>query len=88
MSMDAHRLETIGRVLGTLWGVIGPLVGVVIGAWLARSWRHKSQVLESKTPKYRELNREDWEKLHTLLAKMARQNRAIPNDMIGPTLNE
>jgi len=88
LTMNAHRLETIGRLLATLWGVIGPLLGVVIGAWLARSWRHKSRALESKTPKYRELSREDWEKLHRVLAKIVRQNRVIPNDIIGPTLHE
>ena len=66
----------------------GLLVGAVIGAWLARSWQHKSQLLESKRPKYRELRREDWEKLQYVLVKMARQNRVIPNDIIGPTLIE
>jgi hypothetical protein len=86
--MNAHSLETIGRLLGTLWVVIGPLVGVAIGAWLGRSWRHKSRALETKTPKYRELSREDWEKLHNVLTKVLRQNRVIPSDIIGPTLNE
>ena len=88
MSMNAQRLETIGRLLGTLWVVIGPLVGVVIGAWLARSWQHKSQLPESKRPKYRELSREDWEKLQNVLVKIARENRVIPNDIIGSTLSE
>jgi hypothetical protein len=84
--MNAHGLATIG-ILETLWGVIGPLVGVVIGARLARSRQHKSQLLESKMPKYRELCREDWERLQNVLLKMARQNRVIPNDIIGPTLH-
>jgi hypothetical protein len=85
--MNAQRLETIGRLLGTLWGVIGPLVGVVIGAWL-RSRQHKSQLPQNKRPNYRELSREDWERLQNVLVKMARENRVIPNDIIGSTLSE
>jgi len=47
VSMSAYRLETFGSLLGTVWCVVGPLVGVVIGAWLARSWQHKDRPLGS-----------------------------------------
>ena len=75
--MNAHTLETIGSLLGKTWGVVGPLLGVVIGAWLARSWQRKHWLLESKKAKYRKLRREDWEKLRDVLVKMARQDLDI-----------
>jgi hypothetical protein len=34
---------------------IGPLAGVVIGAWLSRSWQKKQWALDSKKTEYREL---------------------------------
>lgn len=37
------------------WSAIGPLVGVLIGAWLARSWQQKQWLLDSKKAEYREL---------------------------------
>jgi hypothetical protein len=75
--MNAQTLETIGSFLGKTWGVVGPLVGVVIGAGLARSWQRKQWVPQSKKAEYRELCREDWEKLRDVLVKMARQNLDI-----------
>jgi hypothetical protein len=72
--MNAQTLETTGSLLGKTWGVVGPLVGVVIGVWLARSWQHKRWLLESKKAEYRELRHEDWEKLRDVLVKMAREN--------------
>jgi len=53
--MNAHTLEITGSFLGKTWGVVGPLVGVVIGAWLSRSWQRKQWVLDSKKAEYREL---------------------------------
>jgi len=78
--MSAYRLETFGSLLGTVWCVVGPLVGVVIGAWLARSWQHKDRPLGSKKAEYREFRREDWEKLRDVLVKMTRRDLATLND--------
>ncbi len=77
MSMNARKVEIIGSLLGKTWGVVGPLVGVVIGAWLARSWQRKHWLLESKKAEFRELRREDWETLRDALVKMARQDLDI-----------
>jgi hypothetical protein len=75
--MNVHTLETIGSLLGKTWSVVGPLVGIVIGAWLARSRRLRHWLLASKKAEYRELRREDWEKLRDVLVKMARRDLAI-----------
>lgn len=45
----------VWHFLGRAWSVIGPLVGVLIGAWLARSWQRKQWVLDGKKAEYREL---------------------------------
>jgi hypothetical protein len=52
-------------------------VGVLIGAWLARSWQREHRLLRSKKAEYRELRREDWEKLRNALVKMPRQDMDI-----------
>jgi hypothetical protein len=78
--MNTHRLETFGILLGTIWCVVGPLVGVVIGIWLARCWQRKHRLLESKRTEYRELCPEDWEKLRDVLVKMSRRELAILNE--------
>jgi hypothetical protein len=75
--MNARKLEIIGSFLGKTWGVIGPVVGVLIGAWLARSWQREHRPLRSKKAEYRELRREDWEKLRNALVKMPRQDMDI-----------
>ena len=80
MSMNAHTLETFSILLGTIWCVVGPLVGVVIGIWLARCWQRKQQLLESKRSECRELRPEDWEKLRDVLVKMSRRELAILNE--------
>ena len=35
------------------WAAIGPLVGVVIGAWLTARWQRKKWILDNKTDEYR-----------------------------------
>jgi hypothetical protein len=82
--MNAHRLEITASLLATVWSVVGLLVGIVVGAWLAHSGWHKDQHLESKKAKYRELGREDWEKLRNVLAKIALQDLVILGETSPP----
>lgn len=49
------NLSLIWSFVVKAWSSIGPLVGVLIGAWLARSWQRKQWLLESKKAEYREL---------------------------------
>lgn len=57
--MNAHMLynlaETLWNFAVTAWSGVGPLVGVVIGAWLSRSWQRKQWELDGKKAEYREL---------------------------------
>ena len=54
--MTAHTtLLTLGGFLARAWSAIGPLIGVLIGSWLTRSWQRKQWVLDSKKTEYREL---------------------------------
>jgi hypothetical protein len=62
--MDIH---TILHVVGLFWIAIGPLVGVVIGALLTRSWETKRWLLESKQAEYRELISGLSESVHRIL---------------------
>jgi hypothetical protein len=59
VDMNAHTffaiLETIWSFAVKAWSGIGPLNGVLIGAWLTRSWQRKQWVLENKKAEYREL---------------------------------
>jgi hypothetical protein len=66
--MDAHKLAMIGSFIARAWGVIGPLVGVVIGAWLSRSWQRKQWVLDSKKAEYRELLSTLSQSIHSIMS--------------------
>lgn len=39
--------------LYAIWAAIGPLVGVIIGAWLSEHWQHRRWILDNKTAEYR-----------------------------------
>jgi hypothetical protein len=39
--------------LYAIWAAIGPLVGVVIGAWLAARWQDRRWILDNKKAEYR-----------------------------------
>jgi hypothetical protein len=43
---------TTARVYAA-WAAVGPLVGVIIGAWLAARWQRKKWILENKASEYR-----------------------------------
>jgi hypothetical protein len=57
--MNAHTffviLETLWSFAVRSWSAVGPLVGVLIGAWLTRSWQRKQWELDSRKAEYREL---------------------------------
>jgi hypothetical protein len=36
-----------------VWAAIGPLVGVILGAWLTARWQRKKWILDNKTAEYR-----------------------------------
>ena len=59
VDMNAHTffviLETIWSFAVRAWSGIGPLIGVLIGAWLTRSWQRKQWALENKKAEWREL---------------------------------
>jgi hypothetical protein len=38
-----------------LWAAIGPLVGIIVGHVLTRSWQRKQWYLDNRTQEYREL---------------------------------
>ncbi|MBO0910570.1 MAG: hypothetical protein J2P13_02155 [Acidobacteria bacterium] len=46
-------LRNIDRWRG--WGVVGPLVGVVLGSLLTRSWQRNQWIRDNKRAEYREL---------------------------------
>ena len=48
-------LSTVWAFLVKAWSGIGPLVGVLIGSWLGRSWQRKQWELDNKRTEYREL---------------------------------
>lgn len=41
--------------LYAIWAAIGPLVGVIIGAWLAARWQQRRWMIDKKTEEYRGL---------------------------------
>src|SRR5713226_10620517 len=36
-----------------VWAAVGPLVGVIIGAWLSARWQRTKWILDNKTTEYR-----------------------------------
>ena len=51
--MLAYWLHQIAAHFYQVWAVVGPLVGVVIGAWLTARWQRKKRILDNKTSEYR-----------------------------------
>ncbi len=50
-----------------VWSSIASLVGVLVGAWLTRSWQLRQWVLEGKKAEYRELISTLSESYHTIV---------------------
>jgi hypothetical protein len=51
----AYWLHQIAAHFYPMWAVVGPLVGVVIGAWLTARWQRKKWILDNKTSEYRSI---------------------------------
>lgn len=52
------------------WKTVGPLVGIFIGSFLARSWQRAQWVLESKKSEWRELISTLSQSVHCILKNM------------------
>lgn len=49
--MDVQAWSVVSKV----WAALGPLVGVLVGAYLARSWDQRRWFLNNRKEEYREL---------------------------------
>jgi len=50
-TMDVQAWSVVSKV----WAALGPLVGVLVGAYLARSWDQRRWFLNNRKEEYREL---------------------------------
>ncbi len=55
MAMIHPDWLSIKTTLAATWGAIGPLTGVLVGAWLAHSWDRKRWVNDNRKDECREL---------------------------------
>jgi hypothetical protein len=53
--MNQAYWETFAKAAGTIWAALGPLVGVCIGAYLARRWQRDQWIADNKRSEYRKL---------------------------------
>jgi hypothetical protein len=53
--MQPETWKWIGELSGRVWAVAGPLVGVLVGAWLATRNQKRQWFLDNKRGEYREL---------------------------------
>ena len=51
MHLDVSRLT----IYLTLWGALGPLVGILVGHVLSRSWQRKQWLMDQRASEFREL---------------------------------
>ncbi len=50
-----HTLRTIGEIAGPIWTAVGPLLGVLVGALLARGFQRRQWIADNNVLEYREL---------------------------------
>lgn len=53
--MQVSQNTTHAAYVYQVWAAVGPLVGVVVGAWLAARWQRRRWILDNKTAEYRGL---------------------------------
>jgi hypothetical protein len=56
MELRLHAIWlAIALHAGAIWAVIGPFLGVLVGAWLTARWQRKQWILDNKKAEYRQL---------------------------------
>jgi hypothetical protein len=53
--MDTAKLSHGWTLALVLWGVIAPLVGILVGHYLSRSWQRKQWIQDRRKEEWREL---------------------------------
>ena len=53
--MQPETWKAIGEYSGKLWTAVGPLIGVLVGAWLSRGWDTEKWYQENRKQECREL---------------------------------
>lgn len=53
--MSQADWETLTKTVGAIWAALGPLVGVCIGAYLAKRWQRDQWIADNKRSEYRKL---------------------------------
>jgi hypothetical protein len=53
--MMSPSVLLVWNFLTRAWSGVGPLVGVLIGAWLSRSWQQRHWARDNRKAEYREL---------------------------------
>jgi hypothetical protein len=53
--MSQLSWEALTKMIRAIWAALGPLVGVFIGAYLARRWRRDEWIADNKRSEYRKL---------------------------------
>jgi hypothetical protein len=53
--IQAETVKTTGETLVTAWSAVGPLLGVLVGAYIANRNQRKQWLLDNKKEEYREL---------------------------------
>ena len=53
--MQPGAWKAIGNVVTEVWAVVGPLVGIAVGAWLTTLRQKREWVADNKKEEYREL---------------------------------
>lgn len=53
--MDTAKLSHGWTLALVLWGVIAPLLGILVGHYLTRSWQQKQWMLDRRKEEWREL---------------------------------
>lgn len=83
-----NNLDHVWNLIEKIWSVIGPLVGVLIGAGLTRSWQRKQWVLENKKSEYRELISVLSRSYHSIVANLPTTQAAVTSPETERALGE
>jgi hypothetical protein len=76
--MSQSHWELIGKVLAGVWAGVGPLIGVLVGAYIANRNQRKQWIADSKKHEYQELITAMTRAFNAML------NRSAPMVAYGP----